>query len=142
MSQGSSMEVLLLDEDQSFARRLKDRLRERGIDLHWRNSLFELVSVGKLGDYDLVLVEPFIGPVNGLEIAEYAETLFPGLPVLLVGNRELPVSRWLWPRAVVGFARKEPDLESVVAAIMQHGIVRSERYRCPKPAQHPRYASA
>lgn len=106
--------VLLLDEDKSFAQKLKS-----GSDwtVHWRRSLSELGSIGRLGDYDLLLVEPLLGPVSGLEIAEYAAAFFPGLPVLLVGDREVPLAPSRWPASVAGYLCKDTPVAALAAEI-------------------------
>lgn len=141
MSQRSASKVLLLDEDQKFAKRLSDRLRTQGVDLHWRRSLFELGSVGRLSAYDMLLVEPLIGPVNGLEIAEYADTFFPGLPVVLIGDGALPVNLKQWPKSVAGSVCKDQDIDDLVAEINRLGLVNSNYFPYRKAEQQLRYAS-
>lgn len=142
MSQKNAVRVLLLDEDRVFARRLIERLADEGIEVHWRRSLFELGSVGRLGDYDLIVVEPLIGPVNGLEIAEYAETFFPGLPVLFVGRDDRPSGLWIWPRSVVEMVGKQSDIDVVVRAVKRHGGGLAVARPHTRLAQYSRCASA
>jgi DNA-binding response OmpR family regulator len=136
------MKILLLDGDKDFARKLRDRLRPRGIELDWRRSLFELGSVGRLGNYDLLLVEPHLGPVSGLEIAEYADAFFPGLPVLLVGDRKAPASWSQWPRSAVGYVPKSAGIEEVVSEIEKHGVLHAPQTRFRAPTPRGSYLSA
>ena len=140
MSQRNLIRVLLLDGDEKFGERLAARLPKHHFDFHQCESLFALGSVGRLGDYDLILADPATGPVNGLEIAEYAETLFPGLPVLLVGCKDLSTKIWMWPTSVVGFVRKG-ELDAVVAAVTCLGGSVDNFYTSKKATQI-RYASA
>lgn len=136
MSQRGAMKILLLDEDQNFARKLNARLHSRGIDLHWRRSLFELGTIGRLGGYDLLLVEPLKGPVNGLEIAQYVDSFFPGLPVVLVRNGDLPVGLRHWPKSVVGAVCKVQGIDDVVAEINRHCAAYTGCNRYPNLTQH------
>ena len=110
MSQRMRLKILLLDEDQVYAERLRHKAAAAGIEVHWRRSLFELGSVGRLGDYDALIVEPLIGPVNGLEIAQYADTFFPRLPVLLLANQDLPLPLPKWPASVTRAISKDTPL--------------------------------
>jgi len=58
--------------------------------------------------------------VNGLEIAEYADTFVPGLPVLLVSNEEMPFSLVRWPRSIVGLVPKEAPADEILAELRTH----------------------
>ena len=117
--------VLLLDDDHAFAGKLETALVSAGIELIWRKSLFELGSVGRLGNFDALIVDPQIGPVNGLEVAQYADTFFPGLPVLLAANGATAVTMENWPGSVVGLLLKDLPVSEVVDRIF--GMLSGER---------------
>lgn len=142
MSQRKATRILLLDEDPKFAARLKRRLEHHGVELDWRSSLLELGSVGGLGAYDLVLVEPTLGPVTGLEVAEYAETFFPKLPVLFLGRENRPHGIWLWPKPVVGFVSKDADVAETVLTVVRHGTLPAALSQPARRTQPLRYATA
>jgi DNA-binding NtrC family response regulator len=120
MFEGSGPKVLLLDEDQRFATALRRAAMTHGLDLHWYRSLFELGPIGKLGNFDALVAELLIGPVNGLEIAKYAKAFFPGMPVLLVGDQKLQLSPSSWPQSIIGFAPKSRPADEIVALLRTH----------------------
>jgi len=141
MSQRGAMKVLLLDEDYRFAKSLNGRLQIQGINLHWHKSLFELGSVGKLGNYDLIIVDPLIEPVNGLEVAEYVDTFFPGLPVILIGRQDHRFELSHWPKSVVGCSYKT-ELDKMVTEIKKHSVSPEKIFHFSKPTQQRNCVSA
>lgn len=119
--------ILLLDEDELFARRLIRSAETQGFELHWRTSLSELGTIGRLGSYDAVLVDSSIRPVSATEIAQYIETFFPDLPVFLAAKGEASSLRTDAPASVVGFVGKH-DSPSTILKSLRPYVERKEEF--------------
>ena len=78
--------LLFISNDMRLARRLKIAAAKSNVALCHREALSDLLSVGKLAEFDGVIADSSSYPVSGIEIAEYAAALFPDLAVVLVGN--------------------------------------------------------
>lgn len=111
MSQTGAKRVLFLHEDEFLFERLRDFCAQSGVELCGTSSLLELGSVGKLGEFDLIVAESYVGSVYGLEIAEYADAFFPGLAVVIVGSETGPEKDSRWPKSVVAHLKRSDDLK-------------------------------
>jgi len=116
--------ILVIDDDPQFGSLLSALARARGIPLEYYTSLSELGSFALLGQFDAAILDYYLESMNGMEIAEYVETFFDHLPVILVsGTAFLEADKKEWPKCVRQFVPKARGpyaiLDSAVA-VMPH----------------------
>ena len=111
------LRVLVLDDDAAFLARLQAAGTRAGVQVYAAPSLPEFGSVGALGAFDVLVVALGLHPVSGLEIADYAATFFPGLPVLILSQQSLPLSGTRWAASVAGVVSRTAPTQEVLSRI-------------------------
>lgn len=99
--------ILLIDDDDSFCQLMHAVAEAASVPLTYAAALDELPSLGALGDYDLVIVDYNLQSFTGLEIAEYVDAFFSGMPVMMVSIENLENSSdKRWPTCIRKFVNK------------------------------------
>jgi len=102
-----NLKLLLIDDDESFGHLMEVVAAQRGISLEYYPSLVELGRIGRLGDFDVAILDYYLDGMNGIEIAEYLERFFTGKPVVLVSGRSYGDALMVEsPRCVKAFVHK------------------------------------
>jgi DNA-binding NtrC family response regulator len=109
--------VLIIDDDLTFGAILEAMLRKNGLDAEFHPSLVELGSFARLREFDLAVVDYFLDSLRGDEVAQYADTFFAGLPILVVSAKAFsPEETARWPQSVREFIAKDRGPQAVVDA--------------------------
>ena len=107
--------VLIIDDDVNFGAILAATARLNGLDAEAHASLVELGSFARLREFDLAVVDYFLESLRGDEIAQYADTFFAGLPVIVVSARDFtPEETARWPASVRAFLAKDKGPQAVI----------------------------
>src|SRR5687768_1685397 len=90
--------IVVIDDDEAFCALIHMVGRNLGVPVQCYESLYHLGSFACLREYDLAILDFHLDSINGVEIAEYVDTFFRQLPVLLVsGDASLNESQGKWP---------------------------------------------
>ena len=96
-----------------------------GVHLEYFSSLVEMGSIGRLTEFDAVILDYFLDGMNGIEIAEYLEGRFACKPLVLVSGRGYGDALMVdSPRCVKAFVHKVRGaltiLEKTIEVSSQH----------------------
>lgn len=108
--------ILVLDDDPTFGAIITRLARSRGWEASWYASLIEMGSFARIKSCDLAVIDYFLESFRGDEVAEYVDTFFAEVPVLIVSA--YPVEQELrqrWPAAIKGFVSKALGSEAILA---------------------------
>lgn len=76
--------VLVVDDDHALSATLARGLRKRGFDVHAETSGPRAVEAIEAGDFDAVITDLSMSPMDGLELCARARELRPDLPVVVL----------------------------------------------------------
>lgn len=114
---GKRLSILIIDDDVTFGAVMEATARRAGFDAEFHPSLVELGSFARLREFDLAVVDYFLESLRGDEVAQYADTFFEGLPVIVVSAKEFtPQETAKWPASVREFISKDKGPQAVVDA--------------------------
>lgn len=107
--------ILVIDDDPAFGRIIKALAESRGYTCDWVESLDALGRVGRVGEYDLAILDYFLEQFTGGEIAEYVEVFFSKIPVVIVSSRpDIHAQQRKWPPCVKLFVDKLSGAKSIL----------------------------
>jgi len=107
--------MLVIDDDPAFGQIMKALAEARGIQCDWVPSLESLGRVGRVGDYDLAILDYFLERFTGGEIAEYVDVFFSKIPVVIVSSRpDIHAQQRNWPKCVRLFVDKATGARSIL----------------------------
>lgn len=107
--------MLVIDDDPAFGQIMKALASARGIQCDWVPSLESLGRVGRVGDYDLAILDYFLEKFTGGEIAEYVDVFFSDIPVVIVSSRpDIHAQQRKWPKCVRLFVDKATGARSIL----------------------------
>jgi DNA-binding NtrC family response regulator len=109
--------IVVIDDDPLFCQVIQAVAESQGLPTHAFESLFEMGSFACLREYDLAILDYRLDHLNGVEIAEYVDTFFADIPVILISADETvreTVAKW--PQAVRRFVAKTEGPFSIVRA--------------------------
>lgn len=98
--------IILIDDDSTFQKLLRQSALRMGIELATYPSLAELGSVGRLTEYDVAIIDYDLGDMTGPEIAEYTQALLSHLPVVLISGQNRQPEQKPWPASIKDFVQK------------------------------------
>jgi len=102
------LKVLLVDDDQSFGYLMARVAKSMGIELTHRVSLIELGSFAMIKNFDIAMIDFYLENLRGDEIAQYVDTFFNDIPIVIVSAHEFDdSSKSKWPPTVKSFLPKE-----------------------------------
>lgn len=112
--------ILIIDDDVTFGSILVATAKKNGLDAEAHASLVELGSFARLREFDLAVVDYFLESLRGDEVAQYADTFFEGLPVIVVSAKEFTAEETArWPAAVREFLAKDKGPQAVIDAALR-----------------------
>ena len=112
-----SRRVVLIDDDRAFCKIMEAFALSRGVSLDCFTSLLEMGSVGRLSDYSVAVIDYDLGPINGIEIAEYLPIFFSGMPMVLISGRHREQSKDVpWPSSIRRFVHKDAGPDAILDA--------------------------
>lgn len=118
--------VLLIDDDPAFGAIATAVARARGFDASWYASLIDMGSFARIKSFDIAIIDYFLESFRGDEVAEYVDTFFSEIPVLIVSAHEMdPRQMERWPASIKGFVPKSKGAEAIVDEAQR--ILRRER---------------
>lgn len=82
----TSPRLLLIDDDEDFGRLMQAIAITQGVKLDYFPSLLALGRIGRIAEYDVAILDYYLGEMSGLEVAEYVERFFGGKPVIIVSG--------------------------------------------------------
>lgn len=107
--------ILVIDDDPAFGQIMKALAQSHGIACDWAESLDALGRVGKVGEYDLAILDYFLEQFTGGEIAEYVEVFFSKVPVVIVSSSpDIHAQQRKWPQCVKVFVDKSAGAKSIL----------------------------
>jgi DNA-binding NtrC family response regulator len=118
--------IVIFDDDVCFGALLAAKARAVGLEPAFFTSLLDLGSFARIKSFDLAIVDFYLGSIRGDEIAEYVDTFFGEVPVIIVSGEQMTPSRIAkWPRSVRQFIGKSEGPIRIVDAAKQ--LLRRER---------------
>ena len=115
MAKAEPGKMLVIDDDPAFGQIMKALASARGIQCDWVPSLESLGRVGRVGDYDLAILDYFLEKFTGGEIAEYVDVFFSDIPVFIVSIRpDIHAQQRKWPKCVRLFVDKATGARSIM----------------------------
>lgn len=113
--------VLIIDDDITFGAIIEAMAKKNGLDAEFHPSLVELGSFARLREFDLAVVDYFLESLRGDEVAQYADTFFEGLPVVVVSAKEFTAEETRrWPQSVREFIAKDKGPQAVIDAVKRN----------------------
>lgn len=114
------LRVLLVDDDPAFGYLLKTVAASLGIDLTHKGSLIELGSFAMIKDFDIAIIDFYLESLRGDEIAQYVDTFFNELPLVIVSAHEFDdASKSKWPPTVKAFLPKELGAMQILKRVVE-----------------------
>ena len=107
--------LLIMDDDPIFGRMACAEAELHGFEAQWFASLIEMGTFAKIGNFDVVIFDYYLESMLGDEIAEYVDTFFAQVPVLMIsGSKVDPLRQSRWPNAVRGFMTKDTGIAAII----------------------------
>lgn len=107
--------LVLIDDDAAFCKIIASFAESRGLILDWYRSLQEMGSVGRLSDYGTAIVDYDLGPMNGVEIAEYLPAFFGKMPMVLISGKDRREGETnKWPASIRKFVHKDAGPDAIL----------------------------
>jgi len=128
--------VLLIDDDPVFCQLFVSCVDSAVVGIEAYESIGDLASFSKIGTYDLVVIDNHLPIMGGLEIAEYIDTFFPDLPVILISaddmTKSLQAQSTAAPQCIRDFVKKEAGVGAILNSVMD--LVRLSWFSARRPA--------
>lgn len=107
--------LLIMDDDPVFGKLACTEAVMHGFEPQWFASLIEMGTFAKIGNFDVVIFDYYLESMLGDEIAEYVDTFFAQVPVLMISGCTIdPGRRSRWPHAVHGFMSKDSGIPAII----------------------------
>jgi DNA-binding response OmpR family regulator len=112
-----SDKLLIIDDDGTFGHLLETVATAQGFAAECRTSLVDLGTFARIKEFDVAIVDFYLGNIRGDEIAEYVESFFGHIPVVIASGRDFRAEEVAsWPGAVRQFVAKSAGADAIVAA--------------------------
>lgn len=109
--------LLIVDDDPAFGALLERVARSKGFQAQWYPSLVEMGSFARIRDFDLAIVDYYLDCLKGDEIAEYVDTFFSDLPVIICSAEDFSANGGRrWPASVRAFHPKISGAGRIIEA--------------------------
>ena len=114
---GTEKSFVLIDDDPLYCSIMSHVASTLGITLDYYTSLLEMGSIGRLASYQLAIVDYDLGPINGVEVAEYLPALLGSMPLVLISAKDRSAPEGTrWPDSVARFVNKGEGTEAILRA--------------------------
>lgn len=111
--------MLVIDDDPSFGQLISTLAESRGLQTHYVSSLLDLGSFARIKEYEVALIDYFLGNLRGDEIAQYVEMFFQDIPVVIVsGNNFSAEEVDKWPASVKRFVAKSEGPYNIIDRVI------------------------
>jgi CheY-like chemotaxis protein len=114
--EGSGRRYVLVDDDATYLSIMQRIAAQEGMDLDVYTSLINLGSIGLLGRYDAAIVDYDLGSMTGIEVAQYLNTFFGRIPMVLVSGQDRVIEQ-KWPENIKFFAKKSEGYASILKTL-------------------------
>jgi len=115
MSRPATGKLLIIDDDRSFGAIIKAYAEQRGFETVFCTSLLELGSFARIREFDIAMIDYYLGNLRGDEIAEYVDTFFREIPVVIVSSESFKSEQVAkWPQSVRRFLAKSLGAPKIV----------------------------
>ena len=109
--------MVIFDDDVCFGALITAKARSSGFEPRFFTSLADIGTFARIKDFDVAIIDFYLGTVRGDEIAEYVDTFFDGIPVIIVSSEDLRESRIRqWPASVRQFVPKSEGPHRIIEA--------------------------
>jgi len=86
--------LLILDDDPYFGALLSATARRFGFVPTYYASIFDLGPFARIKDFDLAIIDVYMGCIRGDELAECIDMFCSEVPVILVSGHDLHETNW------------------------------------------------
>jgi DNA-binding NtrC family response regulator len=119
--------LLIIDDDICFGALMSAIAPKYQLKPRFFPSLVDMGSFARIRDFDIAVIDYFLGHLRGDEIAEYVDTFFDDIPVIIVSAEEsLSHRQKVWPESVRMFLPKNVGPDSIAAAVRR--VLTRERF--------------
>lgn len=116
-TQNATNRLLVIDDDRTFGAIISASAKTKGFDPLYCSSLIDLGSFARIREFDVAIIDYFLGSMQGDEIAEYVDTFFSEIPVIIVSSRPFNDDEVAaWPSSVRRFIAKSQGPTAIVEA--------------------------
>ena len=130
--------LLVIDDDRTFGAIISASAKAKGFEPLYCSSLIDLGSFARIREFDVAIIDYFLGSMQGDEIAAYVDTFFNEIPVIIVSSKPFEEEeRAGWPTSVRSFIAKSAGPTAIIDAA--RNLVNRERLL--KRLRHPRTSS-
>ena len=126
--EGAPPRVLVVEDDQSLAKLLSERLGRRGFEAHGCGAMAEALALLSEADFEVVVSDINLGAASGIDLCRHLAESRPNLPVIVItafGSLEVAVESIR--AGAFDFLSKPFELEALVLALeraLQHRRLR------------------
>ena len=110
--------LLIIDDDICFGALMSAVAPKQGFEPRFFPSLVDMGSFARIKDFDIAVIDYFLGHLRGDEIAEYVDTFFEDIPVVIVSaEASLSEKGRTWPESVRTFIPKSSGVEHIMEGV-------------------------
>lgn len=107
-------QLLIIDDDICFGALMSALAPKYGFEPRFFPSLVDMGSFARIKDFDIAIIDYYLGHLRGDEIAEYVDTFFENMPVIIVSaEASLGVREKTWPESVRSFVPKTAGIDYI-----------------------------
>jgi DNA-binding response OmpR family regulator len=111
--------VLIVDDDPSIARRLRQALSEWPVDVDAAYGVKHAIDLLAAGTYNAVILDLVLGQLSGFDVLDAMRAAKNATPVIVTSSRIPDYARMLLqPSQILAVIRKPLDVEVMGAAIL------------------------
>jgi len=117
LSQERPNKIVVVDDDPVFGALLMAKAKSNGFDAKFYLSLMDMGSFARIKEYDLAIIDFYMDQIRGDEIAEYVDTFFKDVPVIIVSGEDFTDSERAkrWPQTVRAFVPKMDGVDKILS---------------------------
>ena len=115
-----SRKILLVDDDLSFCKLMKEIARYHGLTLDYFHSFIDLSSLKRIKEYDIAIFDYVLDGPNGFEIAEYVDHFYDNFPVFLISGKKSVFSNGNLPQSVRQFIPKDRGTDFIIQSVRRY----------------------
>lgn len=124
---GVRTRVLLVNREKDYTEILRKRMGIRAIDLEGAFSGNEAIQLLREQDFDVAVLDPKLGDMDGLQLLKLLKTMDPRLPVIMLTTQDLgAASVDRTPREAFASLMKPCDLEDLLEKIREAAKARRD----------------
>lgn len=129
----SPKRLLIVEDNADFRRLLEVGAQLHGFEPHAYASLVDLGSFARIREFDVAMLDYYLESLTGDEIAQYVDTFFSHIPVIVVSAHRVDKDAIKWPKSVRAFVSKEHGVAAIMAVAQQVLEQQGDTPACPWP---------